>query len=193
MNYCKKSAQVSKNEDILSAEKSNNVIVLLILLGVLVALLLWLLLSPIVLQVDTRHNEYVLYWGTLANASLVPQKDDLLLRLRLPFWRKDFSMIRLLVKPTKNKQTRTREAPPKQKSKWRFSWTRFRRILKSFRVQYFRLELDTDDYVTNAYLYPLCHFLNTPTRSITINFQGRSQCAFRIQNRLARVLIAFIF
>jgi len=170
-------------------------VVLLFIIGILIALLLGLLLSPFILQVDTRRNEYALRWQGLASATIIPLKDDLLLRLRLPFWRKDFSIFQLMLKPTQNKPTRTRGATSKSKStsKWRFTWNRFFKVLKSFRVHYFRMELDTDDYVTNAYLYPAFYYMNTPTRYVAINFQGRNQCAFRVQNRLASILIALIF
>lgn len=178
---------------ILWPEKSSKV-VLLLLIGILIALLGWLLFSPLILQVNTVQNEYKLRWWGLGSASVVPVKDDLLLRLHLPFWYKDFSLIKLLfVKSTQNKPTRTREAVGKRKSKWRFTWTRFCRILRSFRVLYFRMELDTDDYVTNAFLYPVCSYWNTPTKYVAVNFQGRNQCAFRIQNRLWSVLMALIF
>jgi hypothetical protein len=170
-------------------------VVIGIIIGVLSFLLLWLLFSPLVLQVDTRRNEYTFYWLGLANVKLVPLNDDLLLRLRLPFWRKDFSILQLLTKSNQNKQNRTREVPSnqKQKSKWRFSWTRIHKVFRSFRVQYFRMEMDTDDYVMNAYLYPVCNLLNAPNHYVTINFQGRNQCAFRVQNRIVNILIAFIF
>lgn len=167
---------------------------LLLIIGVLIIIFSWLLFSPLYLQIDTRRNEYALRWVGIAEANLIPLNDDVLLRLRLPFWRKDFSIIKFFVQPTKNKQERTRKATPKQQSKtnWRFFWNFFQRILKSFRVHYFKVELDTDDYVMNAYLYPVCHFLNSPDYSVSINFQGRNQCWLRVENRLAWVLFALI-
>lgn len=167
--------------------------VLLTCIGILGFLLIWLLFSPIILQVDTHRNKYVLCWVGLVKAALIPMSDDLLLRLQLPFWQRDFSLIKLLSQPSNTKKATTPKVPPKTGISQRFPWRYFYRLLKSFRVFYFRLNLDTDDYVTNAYLYPLCHALNSPTRSLVINFQGCNQCAFRIENRLANLLAAFIF
>lgn len=167
--------------------------ILLYCLGIFSILLGWLLFAPLILQVDTHQNIYVLRWVGLVKASLVPRSDDLLLRLQFPFWQRDFSLITLLTQSYKTKKTTTRKASPSRRKSWRFSWSRFQRLFQSFRVFYFRLDVDTDDYVTNAYLYPVCHALCTPTRSLTINFQGRNQCAFRIQNTVAKLLAAFIF
>ncbi|MFN7118685.1 MAG: hypothetical protein ACK4TA_17940, partial [Saprospiraceae bacterium] len=96
--------------------------VLLLIIGVLIALLSWLLFSPMFIQVDTRRNEYALRWVGIGEARLLPINDDVLLRLRLPLWQKDFSLIQFFVQPTKNKHKRTRKATPKQtsKTKWRF-------------------------------------------------------------------------
>lgn len=166
---------------------------LLICIGILSFLLIWLLFSPIILQVDTSQNKYSLRWVGLIKAAVIPMPDDLLLRLHLPFWRHDFSLIKLLAPSSKTKKATARKATPKTGASWRFPWNRLYRVLKSFRVLYFQLEVDTDDYVTNAYLYPLCCALRTPTRALMINFQGRNRCAFQIENRVANLLAAFIF
>lgn len=165
----------------------------LLCIGILIVLLAWLLISPLILQVDTRRNEYALRWVGLVKASFIPMPADILLRLQLPFWRRDFSLLKLLATPQKNKRRTVKKASSGTRKTGRFTWRRFRRLIKSFRVEYFRLELDTDDYVTNAYLYPLCYALRIPKGFVAINFQGRNQCAFQIKNRLVNLLVAFIF
>lgn len=162
---------------------------------ILISFLAWVLASPFLLIVDTRENLYIVRWLGFVQASLVPVQDDLLCRIRLLFWQRDFSLIRLFAtqkkQPHKTTQKSTLSRP--KKSKWRFTITRLRRLLNTFRVRYFHWELDTDDFVANAYLYPLCRVLNTPTRYVAINFEGRNHCAFRIENRVIAVLIALFF
>lgn len=169
--------------------------VILILTLVLIFLLTWVLVSPLLLQIDTRQNQYVLRWLGFVQAALVPMQDDLLLRIWLFFWHRDFSLIKILAKPKTPKPTRTRNPafPKKNKTKWHFTLNRFLKLLKTFRVRYFYWHLDTDDFVTNAYLYPLCRAVRSPTRWVAINFEGHNECNFQIENRLGKVLIALFF
>ena len=167
---------------------------LLIIIGILGVLLTGLLFSPLVLQVDTCKNQYVLRWG-LGGLQFIPAPDDLLLRLNIGFWNHSFSLLKLLSRPAKKKNDST-FIPAKQKAKakrkaWPFQ--RFMRLIRTFRVLYFRLDLDSDDFAMNAYLYPVFRALSNPTRRLTINFQGHNQCAFMVKNRAINVLVALIF
>ena len=64
------------------------------------------------------------------------------------------------------------------------------RILKSFRVRRFRVEIDTDDYVLNAYLFPVFHLLSRGR--LQINFNGRNDIQIEITNRIGRIAWAWL-
>lgn len=165
-----------------------------LIIGILVVLLAGLMFSPLILQVDTYKNQYLLRWG-LGRVQFIPTGDDLMLRIGLGFWSHRFSLLRLLAKPPKKEQDPAAKPEKRKAGQNRKTWSlqRLMRLIRTFRVRYFRLDLDCDDFVTNAYLYPMFKALSTPTRLLTINFQGRNQCAFEVKNRIASVLIALFF
>lgn len=169
--------------------------VILVLTLILIFLLTWVLVSPLLVQIDTRQNQYKLRWLGVVQAALVPMQDDILFRVQLFFWHRDFSLLKMLTTARIRSPKRTRKAnlPNANKTNLHFTFSRFRKLLKSFRVRYFYWHLDTDDFVTNAYLYPLCRAVRSPTRWVAINFEGRNECNFQIENRLGKVLIALFF
>jgi len=72
------------------------------------------------------------------------------------------------------------------------SWKKIRRLLASFEVRRFRLLVDTDDYILNAYLYPLAVFLSGKNRYLAVNFNGLNAVDILITNRMWRIVWALI-
>ncbi|MBK6620378.1 MAG: hypothetical protein IPG32_05680 [Saprospirales bacterium] len=62
----------------------------------------------------------------------------------------------------------------------------------SFRVLRFRLILDTDDYILNAFLFPFFTLVSRKDRSVVVNFTGRNSLDFLAVNRVWRVIWALI-
>jgi hypothetical protein len=71
-------------------------------------------------------------------------------------------------------------------------WKKGRRMLASFQIRRFRLLLDTDDFILNAYLYPVFVFLSGKNRYLAINFTGRNAVDILATNRIWRMLWALI-
>ncbi|MDX2066994.1 MAG: hypothetical protein SFV55_01145 [Haliscomenobacter sp.] len=163
-----------------------------ILIGLLLVLLLALLFTPFIVRVNTRQNQYQLRWG-IARVQFIPEKDDGIIALQLAFWRRDFSLLQLLAKTPAKKAVQPQKSNAHKKGVGRLSFYRLRKVLQSFRIPYVYLDLDSNDFVTNAYWYPVCRALSTPTRQLRINFGGHNQCAFELRNRAVDVLIALIF
>jgi hypothetical protein len=55
------------------------------------------------------------------------------------------------------------------------------------------LNVDTDDFVLNSYLFPLFYFLNRGPHEFKINYEGRASLQLRVENRLYRMLAALLF
>lgn len=164
-----------------------------ILIGLSLVLLLALLFTPFIVRVNTRQNQYQLRWG-IARVQFIPEKDDGKLRVQLAFWKREFSLLQMLAKPAAKKAAQPQKPNvQRRKSTGTFSFHRLWKVLRSFRMPFFYLDLDSDDFVTNAYWYPVCRALSTPTRQLRINFRGHNQCAFELRNRAVDVLIALIF
>jgi len=165
--------------------------IILLLLGLF---LVSLLLNPFVLHLDTRQGVYSLLWWGVASARVVGSDSGPVLSLWLLGWRKRFSLIDLLGSSPEAKKKKPEKK--KKRSGWkRPRWLTFRfglRMLRTFRVREFRLMLDTDDFVRNAYWWPVFHFLSRRKGGLSINFHGENELVLVISNRLWDVAWVFI-
>jgi hypothetical protein len=167
-------------------------VVLYFIIGIVVVLLSALLFSPMVLQVDSPINHYMFRWG-MVRVQFIPASDDWFLRIKIAWWHRDFSILKLMAASKKKPVDSTTQKKPTKRTRSFLSFKRMKSVIRTFQVRYFHLELDSDDFVTNAYLYPLFGVLSFSTCKLMINFQGRNQCSFEIRNRVASVLSALIF
>ena len=65
------------------------------------------------------------------------------------------------------------------------------RLLRSFKIRQFYLNIDTGDVIKNAKLYPVFAFLNYSIGGFQINFMGKNQVVIRIENRPIRIIKSF--
>lgn len=157
---------------------------------VLLVLLLWVLFAPFSIKADTYSNEYYLSWGGVGKAELVPLPDDLLIRLRVAFWKKEFYPLHFSAKKAKKKEKPARSE--KRKSRKPFPFRRLIHVLESFNIKYFRLEVDTDDFIWNARLWPVVYAIKPLRRHVSVNFEGRNECRLLIRNRIGRMAWAWL-
>ena len=143
--------------------------------------ILWILISPIRLIIDTKKEQYQLYWKGVAGVAL---KSSWRLHWNIFWWQQSTSLEHLqLGNTSKGKSNKI--------AKWS-NWRRGLRLLKTFEVKDCHLELDTDNYVWNAYLYPILHLIKPLGSIMKINYEGKFECKLVIENRLSRILYAII-
>lgn len=157
-------------------------------LVLLAGFLTYLLLMPLELCIDSYRERYFLRMGVLARLGV--EKDPAeLIRLHLKvlflnfYWRP--SDIRSWGRRGK-KASRKGKAVKKRG----MTLDRAGKLLKSFRVKSFRLELDTGNPVLNAKLYPLLFLPGLRTWDVGINFLGRNHVSLQIVNRPIYILNA---
>lgn len=163
-------------------------VVLIVILIVLAGLVLYLLFMPLELLVDSAHRLLSLRVGGLAKASVEEDPEEgVRLHLRALFmnfyWRpSDFRKRREAPKPRKKR----RNSP-----NWNFhpSW---KKLVRSFRIKAFRLDLDTGDPILNAKLFPVFAMLEYRVGGFGINFQDYNRLYLRMENRPIRLLTAII-
>ena len=170
-----------------------------IILGLLLLVLFGLLFSPITLLVDTDRKIYRLKITGLGNAEIVPvwETDDLIMiKIRLWFWKWEISVANSLLNPKPSKKTESPK-PKKKKKRKKKSWMSFsrikpkiRRILRSFRIHHFELNLDTHDPVWNAWLYPVAYLMQRRGYGFSINFVRYNALRLKLSNRLFNILWA---
>lgn len=164
--------------------------VLIAALLLLAVFLIYVLLMPLELVIDSYTGQYHLRVGFLARLSL--EKDPAeLLRLHLQvlflnfYWRP--SEIQAWGRQKKQSKVET-----KGRKKPRMTLTRVRQILGSFRVKALSLEIDTGNPVLNARLIPLSYMLGRRSGAIGINFCNRNFILLHVTNRPIKILKAFI-
>jgi len=169
-------------------------LVLGIILLILFLLLTVILLDPFELRIDTVAGEYCLRWRGLVSVRLTGEVPDPVMRLWVMGWRRDFRLLEMGGGREKEEDEKAPK-PAKKKKRRRPKWLTFRlmrRLLHTFRVHTFRLALDTDDYVMNAYLFPVFHLLSSRKRQLHINFTGHNELVLIVSNRIWNLLWAFL-
>ena len=161
--------------------------ILVILLSLFILVLGWLLIAPLRLSADSALGAIQLTWWGLGSAGLFLTHDDLTLRFRVFFWKKEVNPLQWA--PSKKNKKKTKK---KSKSRMPMSFRKIKRLLRTFTIRECRLDLDTDNYTLNAWLYPVLHFLNRHDRQLRINFEGRFYCRVVIENRGYRLLWALL-
>jgi len=163
---------------------------LLYFLSVLIVLVIFLLLAPIILFIDTNTNQYYIQLKGLAKLNFEADEDEFLkIKLKLFFMNFDFYPLRKHKKNINKKRLTKAKSKKKQN---RFKLKTALRLLKTFKVKQFVLEIDTGDCIYNAKLYPIFAFLNYRTGSFNINFTGKNHFLLCLENRPIYILRSFI-
>jgi hypothetical protein len=167
----------------------------IILLVLFLLFLSWVLFTPVVFKASTDEHILGVKIQGLGGVRVVWEGDQLpKAKWRLWWWERD---IKFTEKPSEKKEEKpTKEkAPAKRKRKRigpKMTFMKVIRILRSFKVRKFRINLDTDDYIFNAYLYPLFAVLDHGRGHLQVNYEGRVDVDVEITNRAAWVLWAFL-
>lgn len=162
--------------------------VLAIVLGLVFILLAWILTAPFSLIVDTYVNEYRIRWWGIGSAEVLFVPDDIVLHLQIGPWGKNFHPLR----PSPGKAEKKAKASSKKPGR-RAPFHKIRRILKTFTVQEFKLELDSGNYVWNAWLFPIVHSLKPLRHRVLVNFLGRNECRLVVKNQLWKIARAYLW
>lgn len=149
-------------------------------------LVIYVLLAPIALHINTTKNEYYVQLLGLAKASIEEHEKELLrIKLKVLFFNFYFYPLR------KNDDRKKKIEKRKNRSR-KIGIQTGLRMLRSFKIKRLYLDVDTGDSITNAKLYPLFAFINYKIGNLNINFEDRNQMILYIQNRPIRIIKSFI-
>jgi hypothetical protein len=167
------------------------VIIIWIVVFLFLSFIFVLLWTPIRLVIDSKREVYQVEWQYIGSAMLIEYDNFLSVQIQVFFFRKiipiGFSFKKKKeVKPTVKKQVR--KTPSVFSSRFR---PKFIKILRSFEIKRLKINWDTDDYILNAYLYPITPFLRAENKSFSINFEGKQEVELIIENRLVRIIKSF--
>jgi hypothetical protein len=156
-----------------------------ILVGILLAVFAWLLFWPWVVEVDTARNTYQFYQlGTVRFWLTTGFQPHLrILGISVP-----------MKSGEKERPIKQHAISKKKKRPFHFQhlldlWNG---IIHSITVNWFYLDVDTDDVVLNAQLVPAFLWLSRGPIRLTTNFEGRVYSRFRAELKLYRIGWAFL-
>ena len=160
----------------------------LVFLGVILLIIVYLLFVPIVLFIDTEQNIYYLQLKGLAKASLQSDEIEILkIKLKLLFF--NFYVFPFKPKTTSAKVQKNKTIKKKSKKK---EFKKVLKVVKTFKVKQFKIDIDTGDCIFNAKLYPLFAMLNYKYGGFHVNFQNKNALLLVIENRPIRIIKSFI-
>ena len=151
-------------------------------------LVLYLLFIPIVFFIDTATDQYYIQIKGLAKASVEKHLEELIrIKLKIvlfnfyfyPFSKKSSLKAKKLIKKSSVKKRK------------RIGIRKILRMLRSFKVKRFLIDIDTGDCMTNAKLYPVYGLLNYGMGSFNVNYEGRNQMALYMENRPIYIIKSF--
>jgi hypothetical protein len=95
--------------------------------------------------------------------------------------------------PFQGKRGKRKEKPKKPRKKWRLNKFRGGKqiisdVARSMRIRKLILDLDTDDFMLNAWLVPAFSMVNSGNIQMRINFEGSSSLLLDLRTRLGTLL-----
>lgn len=170
--------------------------ILLSILGLLILILLWVLLVPFRLEIDSEQGIYRAGIPWLIKAWIEPARDFFIVRLRILFmnyWFDPFSPAQKKktqeTSPDVRKEKKRPERHKKKKKLPAMNMVRpairmMRATYRAIRLRKLTIDFDTGDDVLNAKLVPVCYMISRENRSIMVNFDDFQRIILDVRTRL---------
>jgi hypothetical protein len=141
-----------------------------------------------VLFIDTNSNQYYIHLYGFPKLSFEAHNEEIF-KIKIKVLHFTFSFYPLKKHTNTLKKKKTIE---RKKSSIKFSFKTTYRVLKSFKVKQFLLNIDTGNYVTNAKWHPIFALLNYKIGGFNINFEDKNELLLCLRNRPINILKSFI-
>ena len=160
------------------------VVITLLLLGIAAALLL----LPLKFFINSKRRLVWIGYHRWMRAQL-RWNDHLDFKLDLPFWHRMYPLRDIMEIKSKPKLISQKEGQSPKTKVSRISWSRMKSVLGAIRIRELKLNIDTDDFITNAYLVPVFQGIRAYSgHEVRINFFGRNSIKFFGETRLIKLL-----
>ena len=153
----------------------------------LFCLVIWL---PFEVEVDTVKGMYRGGWKGIFVVRGIETEKAWKWYYRLFFFKKEWKIPDLFSKSPKEKPVRKKK--DKKGMSPRQFWQLLKRSFQAIQIKKFRINWDTNNYITNAYLYPLTHIFAKRKHQFHINFIGKQEVSIHLQARPYRLVWAFL-
>ena len=161
-----------------------------IFISVILLTLLWILFGPVIIFINTDRNLYHVSLPGIFRASLVPSDELFYLRFWIFFLPYTFHPFRSRRKGKKKGSARV----PRKRSrrKIRGGIKTAADAVRSFRIRRLRMDIDTDDFMLNAWLIPAFSMVNNENLQLRVNFEGNLSLQLDMRTRIGTLLWIFI-
>ena len=162
--------------------------IFLYIISFILLLLCWVLLVPVIMRIDSSSHKYrVMLPGVFSIRALPSAEKLIILRVWIFFVPFHINPIRLM-----NKKTKEKDKPEKKKRKGlklSSSAGKFRQLPGVVRIRKLEMDLDTDDFIVNAWLVPLFATLNSYRNiNLKVNFEGNLALDLDIRTRIGTII-----
>ncbi|TAN18085.1 MAG: hypothetical protein EPN37_05935 [Chitinophagaceae bacterium] len=158
---------------------------------VIILFFLWLLFSILEFRIDTRVPVIMMQWQGLGKAVFVYENEEWWLKFRILFFSGKRDVITMIFSSGKKKKKAKKSNKSRSNQSRRFTVSRLFKLMKTFRIVECRIVISDEDETLNARRYWL-NFFPLTQQYLHVNFMDDSFLVMVIENRLWRIIYAFI-
>lgn len=170
--------------------------ILSILMSILLLFIFALLLSKVVVQINSMNQTYSLRHGVFYSVHFFREDENpFLIRVRILFISFNLDLFKLMQKRGGRKSESKPKKRKKRKTKRKVSWSLFSSLLKEFKLNYFHLSIDPNDPFIAPYLILFAQLFNTWTPSkysFHVNYINEFDLKAKLEIRPISLIKAYI-
>ena len=158
----------------------------IVITSLFISLLAWALLGPVIINLETETGRYQLALPGIFKAAVVSSEELFHIRGGIYFIPDRFNPFSGGMGKRKKKTGK-----PKQKKGLGFRSGNMQMIpdlVRSFRIRKLYLDIDSEDFMLNAWLVPAFSFINSENIQMRVNFHGTSSLVLDLRTRLGLLL-----
>ena len=165
----------------------------LAVLAFLLGMLLFILICPFYFTLNTKAGIFEVKAFTIIKAKILfPEKDLFLIRITTPVKNFEINPVEKISEKKSKPKKKKAEKPKKKKKPFNVQFNNLKRavkeIVRSFKVHYFKMNIDTGNYMINGVLIPVFVNISKNNLDLKVNFNSEFYLSAKIRNNLIRII-----
>lgn len=158
---------------------------------ILIIVLCFILFTPLVIEIDSTRELYQVKLRGIVRIWFAFNQGPLTIYIKTLWWKKAIN-----IPDTGSHVDEAGKTPPVKRKTPRPSFSRVlnkaHAVAASFHLKVLYIDIDTGDFIINAWLFPLAWFMKNTNRKLQINYRGINVIKFKAVNNTAKLLWAII-
>jgi len=151
-------------------------------------ILLWILLVPISLYINTETGRYTLSFPGIVHARVVPSDPLFAFRIRVLFIPFNIDPLNFNSRKKNQEKPGKRKKHPSMLKKMKTG----KALMRSFRIRKLRLNLDTEDFMLNTALVPAFAAISRENIQLSANYHGEASLELAVRTRAGLLIWNYI-